>query len=45
MMNAAVYAMKMLQKGMEGQAYTVGLDTEASIDELVAEVRGEVEGL
>lgn len=45
MMNAAVYAMKMLQKGMEGQAYTVGLDTEESIDELVAEVRGEVEGL
>ncbi len=45
MMNAAVYAMKMLQKGMEGQAYTVGLDTEEAIDELVAEVRGEVEGL
>jgi len=45
MMNAAVYAMKMLQKGMEGQAYTVGLDTEESIDELVAEVRGEVEGI
>lgn len=45
MMNAAVYAMKMLQKRMEGQAYTVGLDTEESIDELVAEVRGEVEGL
>lgn len=30
---------------MEGQAYTVGLDTKESIDELVAEVRGEVEGL
>ena len=45
MMNAAVYAMKMLQKGMEGQAYTVGLDTEESIEELVAEVRGEIEGL
>ena len=45
MMNAAVYAMKMLQNGMEGQAYKVGLDTEESIDELVAEVRGEVEGL
>ena len=45
MMNAAVYAMKMLQKGMEGQAYSVGLDTEDAIDELVAEVRGEVEGL
>ena len=45
MMNVAVYAMKMLQKGMEGQAYTIGLDTEESINELVAEVRGEVEGL
>ena len=45
MMNAAVYAMKMLQKGMESQADTVGLDTEEAINELVAEVRGEVEGL
>ena len=44
-MNAAVYAMKMLQKGMEEQAYMVGLDTEENIDELVAEVRGEIEGL
>ena len=44
MMNAAVYAMKMLQKGMAGQAYTVGLDTEESINELVTEIRGEVEG-
>ena len=41
-MTAAVYAMKMLQKGMEGQAYSAGLDTEESIDELVAEVRGEI---
>ena len=45
MMNAAVYAMKMLQKGMEGQADAAGLDTEEAIDELVAEVRGEIEGL
>jgi AbrB family looped-hinge helix DNA binding protein len=45
MINAAVYAMKMLQKGMEGQAESVGLDTEEAIDALVAEVRGEVEGL
>ena len=45
MMNAAVYAMKMLQKGMEGQAYSVELVTENAINELVAEVRGEVEGL
>lgn len=45
MMNAAVYAMKMLQKGLEGQAEKVGLDTEDAVNELVAEVRGEVEGL
>jgi AbrB family looped-hinge helix DNA binding protein len=45
MVNAAVYAMKMLQKGLEGQAQAVGLDTEEAIDALVAEVRGEVEGL
>lgn len=45
MMNAVVYAMKMLQKGMEGQAYSAELVTENAINELVAEVRGEVEGL
>jgi AbrB family looped-hinge helix DNA binding protein len=45
MMNAAVYAMKMLQNGMDGQAYAVGLDNEDAINDLVAEVRGEVEGL
>lgn len=45
MMNAAVYAMKMLQRGMDGQAENVGLETEESINELVAEVRKEVEGL
>lgn len=45
MMNAAVYAMKMLQKGMKDQSQAAGLDTEDAVDELVAEVRGEVEGL
>lgn len=45
MMNAAVYAMKMLQKGMKGEAEDSGLDSEASVNELVAEVRREVEGL
>lgn len=45
MMNAAVYAMKMLQKGMEGQASASDLDTEEAIDALVSEVRGEIEGL
>ena len=45
MMNAAVYAMKMLQKGMEGQGQRVDLGTEEDINELVNEVRGEIEGL
>ena len=45
MMNAAVYAMRMLQKGMEGQAESVGMDTEEAVNALVAEVRGEIEGL
>lgn len=45
MMNAAVYAMKVLQKGMEGQAENAGLDTEETINALVAEIRGEIEGL
>lgn len=43
MMNAAVYAMKMLQKGLEDQAYSTELVTDNAINELVAEVRGEVE--
>jgi AbrB family looped-hinge helix DNA binding protein len=40
MINSSVYAMKRLQKGLEGQANMVGLDTEEAIDALV-----EVEGL
>ncbi len=45
MMNAAVYAMKMLQKGMENEAKNHGLVTEDAIEMLVKEVRTEVEGL
>ena len=45
MMNAAVYAMKMLQKGMENEAKNHGLVTEDAIEMLVKEVRIEVEGL
>ncbi len=45
MMNAAVYAMKMLQKGMEGEAEKSGLVSEEAINELVKEVRDEMEGL
>lgn len=43
MMNAAVYAMKMLNKGMEGEAEKVGLTTDEDIDALVKELRTEVE--
>lgn len=45
MMNAAVYAMKMLQGGMQGEAAKSSLETEEDIDALVREVREEVEGL
>ena len=45
MMNAAVYAMKMLQKGMAGEAEKQELVTEDAIEKLVKEVRIEVEGL
>lgn len=39
MINAVVYAMKILQNEMQGQASSAGLDTEKSIENLVAEVR------
>lgn len=42
-MNAAVYAMKMLQNGMLGEAAKTGLETEEDIDKLVREVREEGE--
>lgn len=45
MMNAAVYAMKMLQEGMQGEAEKTGLTSEEDIDALVNEVRSEVESL
>ena len=45
MMNAAVYAMKMLQKGMKGEAEKTGLTSEDVIDSLVKEIRNEVEGI
>lgn len=45
MMNAAVYAMKMLQDGMLGQADSSGLNTEEAINELIGEIREDVEGL
>ena len=45
LMNAAVYAMKMLQKGMLGEAERKGLYTEEDINALVCEVREDVEGV
>lgn len=45
LMNAAVYAMKMLQMGMKGEAEQVGIETEVDIMDLVKEVRDEVEGV
>ena len=43
MMNSAVYAMQMLNKGMEDEAVKSGLETEEYINKLVGEIRTEVE--
>ena len=45
LMNAAVYAMKILQMGMVGEAEQAGLETDEDIIDLVKEVRDEVEGV
>ena len=37
-MNAAVYAMKMLQNGMQGEAEKTGLTTEEDINALVSDI-------
>lgn len=42
MMNAAVYAMKMLQKEMEGEAAAADLATEDAVDSFVKEIRAEM---
>lgn len=39
--NAAVFAMKMLQKGLEGQAEKLGLNSDEDIDNLIKEIRNE----
>ena len=39
--NAAVFAMKMLQKGLEGQAEKLGLNSDEDIDNLMKEIRNE----
>ena len=38
MMNATVYAMKMLQNGMQGEAEKTGLTTEEDINALVSDI-------
>lgn len=43
MMNSAVYAMKMLNNGMNGEAQKAGLESEEDIDALIKEIRTEVE--
>ena len=45
LMNSAVYAMNMLQKGMQGEADKAGLQSDEDIMDLVADVRSELEGL
>jgi AbrB family looped-hinge helix DNA binding protein len=41
MMNSAVYAMKMLQRAMEGEAEKAGLRSETDVDNLISEMRAE----
>ncbi|MDD6483885.1 MAG: AbrB/MazE/SpoVT family DNA-binding domain-containing protein [Clostridiales bacterium] len=43
MMNSAVYAMQMLNRGMKSEAEKAGLETEEDIDKLINEIRTEVE--
>jgi len=44
-MNANVYALKTLQRAMEGESERAGLTTEEDIISLCREIRAEVEGL
>lgn len=39
--NAAVFAMKMLQKGLEGQAEKLSLNSDEDIDNLMKDIRRE----
>lgn len=45
MMNPAIYAMETLQKEMEGEWEKAGIHSEEDINNLMREVRAEVEGL
>ena len=44
MMNSAVYAMKMLQTAMEGEAEKAGLSSDEDVAGLVMEMRAEEKG-
>ena len=45
LMNSAVYAMKMLQKEMDGEAEKAGIQSDDDVMDLVKDVRAEIEGL
>jgi AbrB family looped-hinge helix DNA binding protein len=45
MMNAAIYAMNMLQEGMKGEFEKAGIYNDDDVMKLVKEVRYEIEGL
>jgi AbrB family looped-hinge helix DNA binding protein len=44
LINPAVYAMETLQDAMTGEWEKAGIRSEADLDELVSEIRAEVEG-
>jgi AbrB family looped-hinge helix DNA binding protein len=44
MMNAAIYAMKMLQTAMEGEAEKAGIKSDEDVSAMVAEMRAEDNG-
>ena len=44
LMNAAIYAMRVLQEGMKGEWEKAGVNTDDDIMNLVKEVRDEIEG-
>ena len=45
MMNAAVYAMKILQEGMKGEFEKAGIMNDDDVMNIVKEVRTEIEGI
>jgi len=44
MMNAAIYAMKMLQTAMEGEAEKAGIRSDEDVSAMIAEMRAEDNG-